>query len=75
VIEPPHHRPPRRESHYSDGITDQKSLQRTSATKSATNGLVQRSKKKPLLDNLVGAQLEFAAYRELKRLRSLEIDD
>jgi hypothetical protein len=25
----------RRESHHSDGITDQKSLQRTSATKSA----------------------------------------
>ena len=47
----------------------------TSATKSATNGLMQRSKKKPLLDNLVGAQLEFAAYREPKRVCSLEIDD
>jgi hypothetical protein len=34
----------RRESHHSDGITDQKSLQRTSATKSANSGLVQRSK-------------------------------
>src|SRR6476469_705833 len=28
----------RRESHHSDGITDQKSLQRTSATKSALSG-------------------------------------
>jgi hypothetical protein len=28
----------RRESHHSDGITDQISLQRTSATKSALNG-------------------------------------
>jgi hypothetical protein len=28
---------PRRESLHSDGITDQKSLQRTSATKSALN--------------------------------------
>jgi hypothetical protein len=28
----------RRESHHSDGITDQKSLQRTSATKSAQSG-------------------------------------
>jgi hypothetical protein len=28
----------RRESHHSDGITDQKNLQQTSATKSATSG-------------------------------------
>jgi hypothetical protein len=28
----------RRESHHNDGITDQKSLQRTSATKSAQSG-------------------------------------
>jgi hypothetical protein len=28
----------RRESHHSDGITDQKSLQRTSATKSTQSG-------------------------------------
>jgi hypothetical protein len=28
----------RRESHHSDGITDQKSLQQTSATKSAQSG-------------------------------------
>jgi hypothetical protein len=34
----------RRESHHSDGITDQKRLQRTSATKSAKSGLMQRSK-------------------------------
>src|SRR6185312_6680796 len=33
----------RRESHHSDGITDQKSLQRTSATKSAQSGLAQAS--------------------------------
>src|SRR5262245_16325896 len=31
----------RRESHHSDGITDQKSLQRTSATKSALSGLAE----------------------------------
>src|SRR5882757_6708681 len=36
--------PDRRESHHSDGITDQKSLQRTSATESATSGLMYRSK-------------------------------
>jgi hypothetical protein len=35
----------RRESHHSDGITDQISLQRTSATKSAKSGLMHRSKK------------------------------
>jgi hypothetical protein len=34
----------RRESHHSDGITDQKNLQQTSATKSAKSGLMQRSK-------------------------------
>jgi len=28
-----------------------------------------------LLDDLVGAQLKFTAYRQPKRLRSLEIDD
>jgi len=33
----------RRESHHSDGITDQKRLQRTSATKSAQSGLMHRS--------------------------------
>jgi hypothetical protein len=30
----------RRESHHSDGITDQKNLQQTSATKSAISGLM-----------------------------------
>jgi hypothetical protein len=34
----------RRESHHSDGITDQKNLQQTSATKSAISGLMHRSK-------------------------------
>jgi hypothetical protein len=36
-----------RESHHSDGITDQKSLQQTSATKSANNGLMQRNHRSP----------------------------
>src|SRR6476620_10581680 len=35
----------RRESHHSDGITDQKSLQRTSATKSAITGREQMQQK------------------------------
>ena len=42
MTQPPHHVRSRRESHHSDGITDQKSLQRTSATKSANSGLLQR---------------------------------
>jgi hypothetical protein len=37
----------RRESHHSDGITDQKNLQQTSATKSAINGHMHRSKLHP----------------------------
>jgi hypothetical protein len=44
VTQPPHHRRSRRESHRSDGITDQKSLQRTSATKSANERHMQCSK-------------------------------
>jgi hypothetical protein len=40
----------RRESHHSDGITDQISLQRTSATKSAISGLMHRSKELSLFE-------------------------
>jgi hypothetical protein len=39
----------RRESHHSDGITDQKSLQRTSATKSAQSGHLAAEFQCPLL--------------------------
>jgi hypothetical protein len=39
----------RRESHHSDGITDQISLQRTSATKSAQSGHCHRAERCPLL--------------------------
>jgi hypothetical protein len=38
----------RRESHHSDGITDQISLQRTSATKSAQSGHYRRTERCPL---------------------------
>jgi hypothetical protein len=38
----------RRESHHSDGITDQKSLQPTSATKSAQSGHPKRAHECPL---------------------------
>src|SRR6516164_7775821 len=40
---------PRRESNHSDGITDQKSLQRTSATKSAQSGHPRALNQCPLL--------------------------
>ena len=50
---------PRRESNHSDGITDQKSLQRTSATKSAKSGREQVQQKSAmkasLIDHFVGA--------------------
>jgi len=50
---------PRRESNHSDGITDQKSLQRTSATKSAKSGREQVQQKSAmkasLFDHFVGA--------------------
>ena len=53
----------RRESHHSDGITDQKSLQPTSATKSARSGLM-RCTKSFLFDHLVGARPTVIAFRD-----------
>jgi hypothetical protein len=59
----------RRESHHGDGITDHKSLQRTSATKSAISRHLVR-----LFDHLVGGDKQSRRYREAESLGSLEID-
>ena len=50
-----------------DGITDQKSLQRTSATKSAKSGLVHRSKRSSLFDHLVGERQQLIGDCQIER--------
>ena len=51
----------RRELHHSDGITDQKSLQRTSATKSALNCRAGRRQPRQLLGVKRTSQFDRAA--------------
>src|SRR6516164_977040 len=66
---------PRRESNHSDGITDQKSLQRTSATKSAKSRHSALRYRLALFDHLVGATEQQRWHVEVQRFGGLEIDD
>jgi len=65
----------RRESRHRDGITDQKSLQGTSATKSAKSRHSALRQKLSLFDHLVGAAEQRQRDRKVKRLRTFKIDN
>jgi hypothetical protein len=65
---------PRRESLYSNGITDQKSLQRTSATKSAQSGH-EDDAKRCLLSKVKRTSGKVAAMSGNDPKRTLDLQD